>query len=63
MLQVLIRDLLTQTCHIDVDEFDDVIIYDQCTEEARLLSDDTFLIVMLDKLALTFKRVSLLRGK
>ena len=60
---MLIRDLLTQTCHIDIDEFEDVIVYDQCTENPENLTEDTFLCVLLKKLATAFKSVMLLKGK
>ena len=59
----MIKDLLTQTCHIDVDEFGDVIVYDQCTENPNNLSEDNFLCVLLKKLATAFKSVMLLKGK
>lgn len=60
--KVLIKDLLTQTCHIDIDEYDEVIVYDQCTENPKNLTDDTFLCVLLKKLVTAFRRVMLLKG-
>ena len=60
---MLIKDLLTQTCHIDIDDYEDVIVYDQCTETPENLTDDTFLCVLLKKLTVAFKSVMLLKGK
>nr|XP_022291637.1 uncharacterized protein LOC111102970 isoform X2 [Crassostrea virginica] len=62
--KVQIGDLLTQTCHIDVEEYSDVIVYDQCTESPDLLSADNFLFILLRKLTMctTFNSVSLLKG-
>lgn len=57
-----IKDFLMQTCHIDVDEFMNVIVYDQCTENPDRLTDDNFLCVLLNKLLSAFKTVALLRG-
>lgn len=61
--QVHIKDLLTQTCHIDADENAEIIVYDQCTEEASQLTGDNFLVVLLHKLSSAFKSVTLLKGK
>ncbi|XP_064609226.1 tyrosine-protein phosphatase vhp-1-like [Liolophura sinensis] len=60
--KVHIKDLLSHTCHIDVDEAYDVIVYDQCSENTTMLTDDVFIVVLLQKLALTFKSVTLLKG-
>lgn len=60
--KVHIKDLLTQTCHIDADENAEIIVYDQCTEEASQLTGDNFLIVLLHKLSSAFKSVTLLKG-
>ncbi|KAL3883629.1 hypothetical protein ACJMK2_029872 [Sinanodonta woodiana] len=60
--KVHIKDLLTQTCQMDADEYSEVIVYDQCTENPSLLTEDNFLIVLLRKLETAFQKVSLLRG-
>lgn len=60
--KVHIKDLLTQTCHVDIEEFCDVIVYDQCTEEPALLTEDNFLVILLQKLSSAFKSVILLKG-
>ncbi|XP_060596953.1 uncharacterized protein LOC132750900 [Ruditapes philippinarum] len=60
--KIHIKDFLMQTCHIDIEEFMDVVVYDQCTEDRERLSDDSFLSVLLDKLSSTFKSVALLKG-
>ncbi|CAE1157466.1 DUSP [Acanthosepion pharaonis] len=60
--KVHIKDLLTQTCHIDADENAEIIVYDQCTEEASQLTGDNFLVVLLHKLSSAFKSVTLLKG-
>ncbi|XP_061176236.1 uncharacterized protein LOC133185179 isoform X3 [Saccostrea echinata] len=62
--KVHIRDLVTQTCHIDLEEYSDVIVYDQCTESPELLTPDNFLSILLRKLVMctTFNSVSLLKG-
>ncbi|XP_048765244.2 mucin-17-like isoform X4 [Ostrea edulis] len=61
---VHIGDLVTQTCHIDIEEYSDVIVYDQCTESPELLTADNFLSILLCKLVMctTFNSVSLLKG-
>ncbi|XP_060083943.1 uncharacterized protein LOC132563208 [Ylistrum balloti] len=62
--KVHIKEFLTQTCHIDIEEYSDVIVYDQCTELPALLTSDNFLIVLLRKLMTCslFKSVALLKG-
>ncbi|KAL4233777.1 Dual specificity protein phosphatase 16 [Mactra antiquata] len=60
--KVHIKDFLTQTCHIDIDEFLDVIVYDQCTECPEILTEDNFLCVLLSKLSTAFTRVAILKG-
>ncbi|KAK3098781.1 hypothetical protein FSP39_023058 [Pinctada imbricata] len=62
--KVHISELLTQTCHIDIEEYSDVIVYDQCTDNPQYLSQDNFLLILLKKLAScsTFKSVTLLKG-
>lgn len=62
--KVHIKEFLTQTCHIDIEEYSDVIVYDQCTELPALLTNDNFLIVLLRKLMTCslFKSVALLKG-
>ncbi|XP_045196398.2 uncharacterized protein LOC123551487 isoform X2 [Mercenaria mercenaria] len=60
--KINIKDFLMQTCHIDIDEFMDVIVYDQCTENCDRLTEDNFLFVLLNKLSCTFNRVALLKG-
>ncbi|GAB1605059.1 hypothetical protein Ahia01_000787700 [Argonauta hians] len=60
--KVHIKDLLTQTCHIDADENAEIIVYDQCTEEPSYLTGDNFLVVLLHKLSAAYKSVTLLKG-
>ena len=61
--QIHIKDLLVQNCHIDTDEYIDVIVYDQVTENPSRLTEDNFLAILLSKLSMAFNRVALLRGK
>ncbi|KAL5010712.1 hypothetical protein ScPMuIL_013017 [Solemya velum] len=60
--KVYIVDLLNQTCHIDADVYSDIIVYDQCTESPALLTEDNFLVVLLQKLGDAFRTVTLLKG-
>ncbi len=57
------RDLLAQTCHVDIDESWNVIVYDQCTEDPSLFTEDNFVYVLLRKLALVYNSVTFLKGK
>jgi len=61
--QISIRDLLVHSCHVEVDDYADVIVYDQCTENPARLTEDNFLSVLLDKLTDAFDTVALLRGE
>lgn len=62
--KVHIGDLLSQTCHLDIEEYSEVIVYDQCTESPDTLTADNFLCILLRKLVMctTFNSVSLLKG-
>ncbi|XP_052810225.1 uncharacterized protein LOC128238388 [Mya arenaria] len=60
--RISVRDLLVQTCHVEADDFSDVIVYDQCIENPARLTDDNFLSVLLDKLADSFDSAALLKG-
>ncbi|XP_067674436.1 dual specificity protein phosphatase 16-like isoform X1 [Haliotis asinina] len=59
---VHVRDLLAQTCHVDIDESWNVIVYDQCTEDPSLFTEDNFVYVLLRKLALVYNSVTFLKG-
>nr|KAG5704010.1 hypothetical protein BaRGS_032099 [Batillaria attramentaria] len=60
--KVHIRELLSQTCHVDADETWDVIVYDQCTEDPGVFTSDNFVHVLLRKLATSFNSVNFLSG-
>ena len=63
LFQVCVKDLLSQACVADPQEDYDMIVYDQCTENAGGLAEDCFLMVLLKKLVNIFKSVSLLKGE
>ncbi|XP_076467255.1 uncharacterized protein LOC143298310 [Babylonia areolata] len=60
--KVHIQELLSQTCHVDVDPSWDVIVYDQCTEDPGVFTADNFVHVLLSKLATSFNSVNFLSG-
>ncbi|KAL8611425.1 hypothetical protein ACOMHN_014480 [Nucella lapillus] len=60
--KVHIQELLSQTCHVDVDPSWDVIVYDQCTEDPGVFTADNFVHVLLSKLAVSFNSVNFLSG-
>ncbi|XP_041353965.1 uncharacterized protein LOC121371839 [Gigantopelta aegis] len=60
--KVHIRELLLQNCHMDVDDDSDVIVYDQCTEDPALFTEDNFVFVLLQKLSAAYKSVTFLKG-
>ena len=56
-------DLLAQSCQVDVETSDvDVVAYDQSTSDVNALAADSFLVILLDKLANNFKAVYFLKG-
>ncbi|CAL1269795.1 unnamed protein product, partial [Larinioides sclopetarius] len=57
-----VKDLLMHTCHCDVDEKLDVVVYDQSSRDVKSLPLESFTIVLLKKLQLTFRSVNLLTG-
>lgn len=57
-----VKDFLVHTCQIEADESYDTIVYDQGSVDALALSPDSFIHVLLKKLAEVFKSVSLLHG-
>ena len=61
-LQVSVRDFLLHSCHIEVDESSDVIVYDQSSVSTSSVAVDSFLHVLLQKLVHVFRRVFLLSG-
>ena len=63
IIQVHIQELLSQTCHVDVDATWDVIVYDQCTEDPGVFTTDNFVHVLLRKLATSFNSVNFLSGR
>ncbi|KAK7108110.1 hypothetical protein V1264_015904 [Littorina saxatilis] len=60
--KVHIQELLSQTCHVDVDPTWDVIVYDQCTEDPGVFTTDNFVHVLLRKLTASFNSVNFLSG-
>ena len=60
--QVSVRDFLLHSCHIEVDESSDIIVYDQSSFSAASVAFDSFLHVLLQKLVHVFRRVFLLSG-
>ncbi|XP_060695816.1 dual specificity protein phosphatase 16 isoform X1 [Hemiscyllium ocellatum] len=48
---------------IAFDDEQDVVVYDQCTQDASAISSDCFLAVLLSKLEKSFNNVSLLIGR
>ncbi|XP_035663968.1 dual specificity protein phosphatase 16-like [Branchiostoma floridae] len=60
--KVSIREVLRNTCHVQDEEKDEVIVYDQCTQDLDGLSTENFLSVLLGKLSSAYKNVSLLTG-
>ncbi|KFM77964.1 Dual specificity protein phosphatase 8, partial [Stegodyphus mimosarum] len=57
-----VKELLMHTCHYDVDEKMDVVVYDQSSKNAESLPVDSFTVILLKKLQLTFRSVNLLTG-
>ncbi|XP_055926654.1 uncharacterized protein LOC129958294 isoform X4 [Argiope bruennichi] len=57
-----VKELLMHTCHCDVDEKLDVVVYDQSSRDVKSLPLESFTIVLLKKLQLTFRSVNLLAG-
>jgi len=60
--KVSVRDFLLHSCHIQVDESSDVIVYDQSSTDPSTVAVDSFLHVLLNKLADVFQSVFLLAG-
>ncbi|CAH1251257.1 DUSP16 [Branchiostoma lanceolatum] len=60
--KVSIREVLRNTCQVAAEEKDEVIVYDQCTQDLDGLSTENFLSVLLGKLSSAYKNVSLLTG-
>ncbi|XP_078664265.1 uncharacterized protein LOC144907274 [Branchiostoma floridae x Branchiostoma belcheri] len=60
--KVSIREVLRNTCQVPVEEKEEVIVYDQCTQDLDGLSTENFLSVLLGKLSVAYKNVSLLTG-
>ncbi|ESO87313.1 hypothetical protein LOTGIDRAFT_107379, partial [Lottia gigantea] len=60
--KVRVKDLLTQTCQIDIDDSWDIIVYDQCTEDPSYFTDDNFVYILLYKLTQVFTCVTFLKG-
>ena len=58
-----VLDLLSQTCQIDSQQEQQVVVYDQCSTSAHNLPRDCFLEVLLQKLIDAFASVALLRGQ
>ena len=54
--------MLDHTCQCEIDDNHDVVVYDQGSIDYNSLPEDTFLSVLLDKLKLAFRSVSLLSG-
>ena len=63
--QISIKDLLAQLCHIDMEEYSEIVVYDQCTADLSILTEDNFIIILLRKLKLNpaFNKVALLKGR
>ncbi len=58
-----IQELLSTSCKGEAaDATCDVIVYDQSTQDVSRLSPDSFVVVLLSKLAETFNSVSMLSG-
>ena len=61
--QVSIEDLLAQTCHVEPSPDVHIIVYDQCTTNPSMLSNDCFLTILFKKLCSVFSKVALLKGQ
>jgi len=62
LLQLCIRELLSSSCHVDIDASYDIIVYDQCTVDPTMLTANCFLSVLLNKLQSVCRTVYLLSG-
>ena len=63
-LQLTVTELLKNSCNIAADDAArEVIVYDQCTQDASGLPTESFLSVLLSKLSDSYKSVWLLSGK
>ena len=57
-----VRDLLLQSCRVDTDGIVTVVVYDQNTDKPAKLATDSFLVVLMSKLLITFSKVYFMRG-
>ncbi|XP_054159108.1 dual specificity protein phosphatase 16-like [Oppia nitens] len=60
--KISINELLVHTCQCQINNSHTVIVYDQQSTDVSMLSSDSFVTILLSKLSLVFKSVSLLRG-
>ncbi|CAC5379693.1 DUSP [Mytilus coruscus] len=62
--KISIKELMAQLCHIEIEEYSDIVVYDQCTSDITHLTEDNFLVILLRKLKMNkvFKSVALLTG-
>ncbi|XP_063402913.1 uncharacterized protein LOC134686959 [Mytilus trossulus] len=62
--KISIKELMAQSCHIEIEDYSDIVVYDQCTSDVTHLTEDNFLVILLRKLKMNkvFKSVALLTG-
>ncbi|CAG0904213.1 unnamed protein product [Darwinula stevensoni] len=60
--KISVKEYLQKVCQIDVDESWEIIVYDQSSTDSTILAPDSFLHVLITKLARVFQLVGLLRG-
>lgn len=62
--KISIKELMAQLCHIEIEDYSDIVVYDQCTSDVTHLTEDNFLVILLRKLKMNkvFKSVALLTG-
>ncbi|XP_013794577.1 uncharacterized protein LOC106478568 [Limulus polyphemus] len=60
--KISVKELLLHTCQFDIDETYDVVVYDQRSFSVDINTTDTFIAVLMTKLAQVFRSVNLVRG-
>ncbi|XP_076311094.1 uncharacterized protein LOC143225489 [Tachypleus tridentatus] len=60
--KISVKELLLHTCQFDIDETYDVVVYDQRSYSVDINATDTFIAVLMTKLAQVFRSVNLVKG-
>ncbi|XP_013784685.1 dual specificity protein phosphatase 16-like [Limulus polyphemus] len=60
--KISVKDLLIHTCQFDIHETYDVVVYDQGSYTVDINTTDTFIAVLMKKLAQVFRSVNLVKG-